>query len=98
MKRTERRHLKQNEFEMITMQALGLLGEKRREITTVAVVVAAIAVVVGGYYAWRQHVLDGAHAMLADAMVVQDARVGPPNAATGQSGLTFATEQEHTQA
>ena len=83
---------------MITMQALDLLGEKRHEITTVVAVLAAIAVVVGGIYAWRQHVQDGAHAMLADAMVVQDARVGPPNAATGQSGLTFATEQEHTQA
>lgn len=98
MKRTERRHLKQNEFEAVTLQALDLLGEKRRELTTVLAIVAVIGLAVVAYWGWHQHVQDSAHALLADAMIVQDARVGPPNAATGQTGLTFPTERERSQA
>jgi tetratricopeptide (TPR) repeat protein len=98
MKRTERRHLKQNEFERITLQALDMLGEKRREITTVVLIVAAVGLVAAVYWAWRQHTQDSAHALLADAMIVAESRVGPPNAATGQPGLTFPTERERTQA
>jgi len=98
MKRTERRHLKQNEFEAITLQALDLLGEKRTEITTVVLVVAVIGLVVAVYWGWRQHVRDSAHALLAEAMIVQESRVGPP-VATGQpTGLTFPTERERAQA
>ncbi|HUK36259.1 MAG TPA: tetratricopeptide repeat protein [Vicinamibacterales bacterium] len=98
MKRTERRHLKQNEFEAVTLQALDLVGEKRREIGTVLAIVAAIGIAVAAYWGWRQHVRDSAHALLADAMIVDEARVGPPNAATGQSGLAFPTEHERAQA
>jgi tetratricopeptide (TPR) repeat protein len=94
MKRTERHHLKQNEFETVTLQALELLGNKRREITTVVAVLAVIGLIGAVYWAWHQHVQDSAHALLAEAMVVQDSRVGPPSAATGQSGLTFPTERE----
>ena len=98
MKRTERRHLKQNEFEAITLQAIDLLGEKRREITTVVLIVAVIGLIGAIYWAWHEHVQDNAHGLLADAMIVQESRVGPPNAATGQSGLTFPTERERAQA
>jgi len=98
MKRTERHHLKQNEFEAVTLQAIDLMGEKRREITTVLLVVAVIGLVAAIYYGWHQHVQDSSHALLADAMIVQDARVGPPSAATGQGGLTFPTERERSQA
>ena len=98
MKRAERRHLKQNEFEAATLQALELLGERRKEFTTAALVLAVIGLVVGVYWVWRQHVLNSSHALLADAMIVQESRVGPPNAATGQSGLTFPTERERAQA
>src|SRR5215831_10514755 len=98
MKRTERRHLKQNEFEAVTLQALDLLGEKRREITTVVLVLAAVGLVAAVYWAYRQHVQDSSHALLAEAMIVQDARVGPPAPGTAPSGPSFATEQERTQA
>ena len=98
MKRTERRHLKQNEFEAITLQAIDLLGEKRRELTTVLLVVAVVGLIGAIYWAWNQHVQDSAHALLADAMIVAESRVGPPNAATGQAGLTFPTERERAQA
>ena len=98
MKRTERRHLKQNEFEAVTLRALDLLGEKRRELTTVVAVVAVIGLVAAADWAWRQHVLDSSHALLAEAMIVQEARVGPAPAGTAPSGLAFATDTERTQA
>jgi TolA-binding protein len=39
-----------------------------------------------------------AQALLADALIVQEARVGPPSDATGAAGLTFPTERERAQA
>ena len=98
MKRTERKHLKQNEFQAITMQLLDLFGERRREITTIALVLAVIGLAGASYYAWHQYRSDSAHALLADAMVVQEARVGPPAEATGASGKTFPTERERSEA
>jgi len=99
MKRTERRHLKQNEFQTVTMQALDMLGEKRRELTTTILVVAVVGLIGAGWWAWRQHTQDKAHALLADAMVVQESRVGPPAEATGGSGGTsYATERDRAQA
>ncbi len=99
MKTKERRHLKQNEFEAFTMQVLDLLGENRREATTVIVVAAVIALIGFSWWAWRQHTQDQAHALLAEAMVTQEARVGPPADATGGGGgLTFPTERERAQA
>jgi TolA-binding protein len=98
MKRTERRHLKQNEFETAVMQVVDLLGENRRVLSTAVLVVAAIGLIGASWWAWRQHTQDQAATLLADAMVVQEARVGPPAEATGGSGVTFPTERERTQA
>jgi len=94
MKRTERRHLKQNEFQEVVTQALDLLGARRSELTKTIAALAVVAVAAGGYWLWHQYRLDNAHGMLADAMVVQEARVGPPAEATGSSGLTFPTERD----
>jgi TolA-binding protein len=62
----------------------------------VALVLAAAAI---GYLAWRERVQSKAHALLAQAVAVQAARVGPPPA-PGQveSGLRYATERERDQA
>jgi tetratricopeptide (TPR) repeat protein len=98
MKRTERKHLKQNEFEVLAYQVLDLFGANQRELTTIGLVLGAIAIVGASYWGWHQHTQDKAHAMLADAMVVQEARVGPPADATGAAGLTFPTERERSQA
>ncbi len=99
MKRTERKHLKTNEFEQVTMQVLEMVGTKQKEATRIAIVVAVIAVIGGGYWFWHQRTQDKAHAMIADAMIVQEARVGPPAEATGGSGgLTFPTERDRAQA
>jgi tetratricopeptide (TPR) repeat protein len=99
MKRTERQHLKKNEFEVLAYQAIDLFTAKRREATTVAVVLAVIGLAAASYWGWHQHVEDNAHALLAEAMVAQEARVGPPAEATGGSGgLSFPTERERAQA
>jgi TolA-binding protein len=99
MKRAERQHLKENELQTFARQAREQLEAKRRE----TIAVAAIAVVVGaaalGFFAWREHVQTKATRLLAEAMAVQDARVGPPPApGTPASGLYFPTERERAQA
>ena len=99
MKRTERQHLKENELRAFAIQAREALEARRRETTaliSVAVIVAAAAI---GYFAWREHVQTQAHALLAQAMATEDARVGPPPApGTPAAGLYFPTERERAQA
>jgi TolA-binding protein len=99
MKRTERQHLKENELRAFAVQARNTIDARRRETTAIV----AIAVVVGGaaigYFGWREHVQTKAHALLAQAMATEDARVGPPPApGTPSAGLYFPTERERAQA
>jgi TolA-binding protein len=98
MKRTERQHLKENELRAFAVQARETLDARRRETTAIV----AIAVVVGaaaiGFFGWREHVQTKAHGLLAQAMAVQDARIGPPPApGTPAGGLYFPTERERAQ-
>jgi len=99
MKRAQRHHLRENEIEEIARQARELLEARRRETTTIAVVVVVVAAIGLGYFAWHEHVQSRAHDLLAQAVAVQDARVGPPPA-PGQpsNGLYFPTERERAQA
>lgn len=99
MKRTERKHLKENELRSLARDARERFQERRRESTAAIVVVAIVVVAASGYFVWRARVQSRAHALLADAMTVQAARVGPPPA-TGAAavGLSFATERERSQA
>jgi predicted Zn-dependent protease len=100
MKRTERRHLKENELRIFARQARDTFEERRRETLAVIAVVAVIAIAAIGYWGWRERVQAKAHTLLADALAVRDARVGPPPAAGTPStgGLSFATERERAQA
>ena len=98
MKRAERQRLKQNDLGELTRQAQEALAGRTRDLAWVAGIVVAVGAVALGYWAWQQNIRQGAQKLLADAMVVQEARIGPPAAATGQSGLTFPTERERAQA
>jgi TolA-binding protein len=99
MKRTERRHLKENEIEKWTRQARELFEHRQRELTWTISAVLIVAVAGIGYVAWRERVQTRAHAMLADAMAVQDARIGPPPApGTVSAAPYFPTERERAQA
>lgn len=102
MKRTERHHLKENELQNIARQARDTFESRKRETTAIVAIVAVLGVLAIGYFAWRSRVETRAYKLLAEATIVQDARVGPPPAtgapAAGTQGLTFPTERERAQA
>src|SRR5436309_1664868 len=100
MKRTERQHLKENELQSLAREARERFEARRSESTMALGALLVIAVLGAGYYAWRERVQAKAHALLADAMVVQDARVGPTAAPGGppDQGLRFNTDRERAQA
>ena len=99
MKTKERHHLKDNELRNFAVQAGLTMSEKRKETTTIVVAVVIVGALAAGYLGWREHVQTKAHGLLAQAMAVQDARVGPPPApGTPAGGLYFPTERERSQA
>jgi tetratricopeptide (TPR) repeat protein len=99
MKRTERRHLKENELATITKSAREALEGNRQQVQYAVIAVVVILAGTLGYFAWRGSVQGRAGTMLADAESVATARVGPPPApGTPSSGLSFPTEREKLQA
>jgi TolA-binding protein len=99
MKTQERRHLKENELRNLARQAGHTVRERRTETTALLAIVVVVGALGLGYYAWCDRVQGKAHALLAEAMAVQDARVGPPPApGTPAGGLYFPTERERSQA
>jgi TolA-binding protein len=99
MKRTERQHLKENELRTFAVQARDTIGARRRETMALVVAAGVVAALAIGYLGWREHVKTKAHALLAQAIAVQDARVGPPPApGTPAGSLYFPTERERAQA
>ncbi|MBI3491054.1 MAG: tetratricopeptide repeat protein [Acidobacteria bacterium] len=99
MKRTERQHLKENEVQNFVRVARELYESRRNESTLIIAFALAAGVAALGYYGWREHVQSRATTLLAEAMTVQDARIGPPPApGTPASGLYFPTERERAQA
>jgi predicted Zn-dependent protease len=99
MKRTERRHLKDNELASLAATARQTLEERRGQLTAVLVGIVVIGAAAVGYFAWRGSVESRAHALLAEAIAVEEARVGPPPApGTPSTGLSFNTEREKHQA
>lgn len=99
MKRTERQHLKENEVQNFVRVARNMFETRRGESTLIMALVVAVALAAAGYYGWREHVQSRATSLLAEAMTVQDARIGPPPApGTPANGLYFPTERERAQA
>ena len=98
MKRAERHRLKQNQLGVLTKQVRNTLEGRKSQLTPALIGLAVLVVAVIGYLVWRDRVQDKAQVMLADALVVQEARVGPPAEATGSTGLTFPTERDRAQA
>jgi len=100
MKRTERHHLKENELHNLARQAREGFESRRREATAIVAALAVVGVAIAVYFIWHEQVQGRAHALLAQALVVQSARVGAP-AAPGQpgaGGLSYQTERERAQA
>jgi predicted negative regulator of RcsB-dependent stress response len=99
MKRTERRHLKNDELTQFAATVTEIVDERRREITAIVVAVLLVGGSALGYYLWRDHVQSAAHTALADALAVEEAPVGPPaNPDQPDKGLHFATDRAKEQA
>ena len=78
MKTSERHHLKDNELALALTHANEWAGQNQRSLTLVVGGIAVLAVAIGGYFVWRNSVDSSARTMLAEAMVVSEARVMPP--------------------
>jgi TolA-binding protein len=99
MKRAERRHLKNDELATMAATVAGTFEERKREITALAIAVAVVAGGALGYYLWHGHVQGAARALLADAITVDEAPVGPAaNPDAPETGPRFATERAKAQA
>src|SRR5262245_40751561 len=99
MKRAERHHLKENELQNLAREARERFEARKRETTIGFSIAIGVVILALGYFAWRERVQAKAHALLADAVIVQDARIGPPPApGQPEQGIRFATERERAQA
>lgn len=99
MKRNERHHLKENELVQLASRTREVIDARQREVGAVAIAVILVAVAAIGYYAWRSRVEGRAGSMLADAVILSEARVGPPPApGTPATGPSFPTEREKYEA
>ena len=108
MKTTERHHLKDNELALAVGQAQHWAGNNS---ATLLAIIGAIVVIGGGLFAfnaWRNGSDNKARVMLAEAMVIEEARVMPPapptgttnnpNAIGGQMPGTYPTEKAKLEA
>jgi len=100
MKRTERHHLKDNELARAAATARQVVEERRNQVTLIGVGIAVLASAVLGYFWWTGHVSARAHVLLADALAIDEARIGPPPASgsPAPSGLSFETTRAKNQA
>jgi TolA-binding protein len=99
MKRIERRHLKQNEFAQFALGARDIVEARGKQITWALIAAAVVVAAAIGYFTWRRGVEGRAAVMLAEAIEIEQARVGPPPAQPApNSPPSFPTERERAQA
>jgi tetratricopeptide (TPR) repeat protein len=108
MKTTERHHLKDNELAIALNQAQSWVEQNSRTLTIAIGAIAVIVVAVLGFMAYRNSNENQARAALAEAMVIEEARVMPPappagttndpNALGGQLPGTYPTEKAKLEA
>jgi tetratricopeptide (TPR) repeat protein len=108
MKTTERHHLKDNELAIALNQAQQWAGSNSKTLTTMVVAIVLVAGAVLGFLAYRNNNDNKARVLLAEAMVIEEARVMPPappagttndpNAIGGQLPGTYPTEQAKLEA
>jgi tetratricopeptide (TPR) repeat protein len=98
MKHSERRHLKDNELALALASANEWRQRNQKGITLA--LVAAVVILAGalGFVTWRNSQDSSARSLLAEAMVVHDARVVPPPPAdpSGNASPTAPVQQPNT--
>src|SRR5712692_3110990 len=101
MKRAQRHHLKENELRIFARQARDAIEARKGQVTAALVAALIIGAAATGYFLWRQHIQTRAHAMLADALAVDDARIvpaPPPGSPSAPVVGTFPTDQARAEA
>jgi len=93
MKTAQRHQLKTNEVAEQITRAREYLTGHGSQLTWFAGAVLVLAILVGGFYAWRQGTQERAGAALAEAMTVADAEVIEPGSnQLPSTGSFFSTE------
>lgn len=108
MKTTERHHLKDNELANALGHAQSWAGGNSGTLITVIAAIVLVGAGVLGYTAYRNNTDSKARVLLAEAMVIEEARVMPagpppgttndPNAVGGQLPGTYPTEKAKLEA
>lgn len=100
MKRAERHHLKHNELARAANTARQVVEERRGQVSAIAIAIAVLVAVGVGYVLWSGRLSARAHTLLADALAVDDARVGaaPAPGSPAPAGLSFETARAKHQA
>ncbi|HEX4915998.1 MAG TPA: tetratricopeptide repeat protein [Vicinamibacterales bacterium] len=108
MKHSERHHLKDNELAIALGQAQGWADKNSKTLLAIVIAVVVIGGGVLAYNAWRSSGDTRARVALAEAMVIEEARVMPPAPPTGttndptapggQLPGTYPTEQAKLEA
>jgi TolA-binding protein len=104
MKSTERHRLKENEFARSVSAARDMLSTRQHDIGRLAIAVAVVVALVGGYTLWRQARNAKADAALAAGLALFEAPVVPVAAPAPGSPLpvqqpgTFPTERAKLEA
>ena len=96
MKRAERHHLKENELQTFARDVRDQFEGRQREAMLGLAAVGVVVIVAIAFFAWRERVQSQAATLLAGAVAVKDARIGPPG--TAEQGLRFNNERERAQA
>jgi TolA-binding protein len=78
MKRAERHHLKDNELANLAVRSRQIVEERKGQLGWVVAALLIVAVAAAGFWVWRRSVEGRAQAMLAEALVTEEATVGPP--------------------
>jgi TolA-binding protein len=77
MKQSHRHHLKENDLAIALAQANDWRGRHQKKVTAAMIAIVLVIAAVIGFLTWRNNVDANARAMLAEAMVIYEARVAP---------------------
>jgi len=108
MKTTERHHLKDNELAIALSDAQSWATSNSKSLITIVAAIVVVGAAVLGFMVWRSSADNTARRLLAEAMVIEEARVMPPgppagttndpNALGGQLPGTYPTEKAKLEA
>ncbi|MGE0811949.1 MAG: tetratricopeptide repeat protein [Vicinamibacterales bacterium] len=98
MKHSEKEHLKENEVAHALEAATKSFQDNRGQILAIGGGLLALVVAVGGYTTWQRSQTDAVSALLAEAMIINEAPVQPPVPPdqTGSGGATVPTQMPGT--